>query len=122
MADDTKQPKTQAEKTKGAGTSDPAAPGGINFDVNNASAEDFARHEEILRRRAIVANLSPIDSGHLVSLTDAPAVAQPTPTGDIKAVKDGETRYFNQLTWDAMETKGEHDGWQVAIEEPAEIR
>lgn len=95
---------------------DPTAPGGEEFDADNASAEDFAKHEEILRRRSVLAGFAPPVAVTLVD--SAAAVAQPTPTGDIKAVKDGETRYFNQLTWDAMETKGEHAGWEVEVATP----
>lgn len=48
-------------------------PGGADFDVDNASSEDFDKHTEILRRRKAVADLTaPVQQ---VALVDAPVAA-----------------------------------------------
>ncbi len=98
-------------------------PGGADFDVAGATSEEFDKHFEILERQAKLASLAtPVQQ---VALVDAPAA----PAGpyrdhsDIEAVHSttGERRYFTQTTWDAMETQGEHAGWEIAVPKPADL-
>jgi len=96
---------------------DPAtAPGGPAFDVDNATPEDFDKHAEILRRRALVAGLTPAAAPTLAA---SPGGYTPA-ADDFEAVHTitHERRYFTPLTWAAMETKGEHAGWEQAVPEP----
>ncbi len=96
-------------------------PGGVDFDVDNASEEDYAKHIGILRRRKEVADASVQDAATEPVTTVKATPLAPNPT-DIRAVKDGETRYFSDITWAAMETKGEHAGWEVAVDKPADLK
>lgn len=89
----------------GAADFDPQAPG--------VSAADLQEHLAILTARQQIADLTaPAATSGFGGYTPAP--------DDIKAVKNGETRYFSQLTWEAMETKGKHDGWEEYVEKPAD--
>lgn len=106
-----------------------ALPGSPDFDVDNATDEEFAKHETILRRRAIVAGLTTTapDAHTAVEgytptstapATPGPVVAGP---GELIAVhpERGE-RVFSEETWDGMkDTKGNRDGWEVKVPEPA---
>ncbi len=88
-------------------------PGGTLFDVDNASPKDYARHAEILRRRAEVAGLQAVLPQPIVA---APP-AEPDPN-DIHAVKGGEVRYFTAITWEQLgEQRG---GWEQAVAKPTD--
>lgn len=94
-------------------------PGGAEFDVDNASEEDYAKHISVLRRRKEVADASaPVQQ---VALVDAPAAAvpaEPNPN-DIKAMKNGEVRYFDAITWAQLDP--DKDGWEETVAKPASL-
>ncbi len=127
MADESNKPKDPAE---GAGTKAhkptkaelAKLPGGEDFDVDNASPEDFEKHAEILRRRQLVGGLVPQAASAAVAAPVDPATAvAPGPNpGDIRAVnKAGEERYFSPETWALM---GENTfGWKEAVAKPKDI-
>lgn len=95
-------------------------PGGADFDVDNATPEDFEKHAEILRRRSLVGSLTTPSADAPAAGFQAPAVgvpAAPAPD-DIRAVKDGQERYFSTVTWDLL--SGDRDGWEAAVEKPAD--
>lgn len=100
---------------------DPATlPGGAAFDVDNASEADYKKHKTILQRRAEVAELTPTTLTAVSA--DAPYAsavsAEPNPD-DIRAMKDGEVRYFTPTTWDMM---GQNTfGWERTVEKPANV-
>lgn len=78
---------TKAHKTSKAEQA--KLPGGADFDVDNASAEDFDKHTEILRRRQVVGSLAPQAASAApvpVTIVD-PLASAPAPA------QDGITKY-----------------------------
>jgi hypothetical protein len=98
---------------------DPATlPGGAAFDVDNASEADYKKHKTILQRRAEVAELTPVTATLEATAQAAPVSVEPNPN-DIRAMKDGEVRYFTPTTWDLM---GDNRfGWEPSVAKPANI-
>lgn len=116
------EPASSAEKAPAP----KPVPGATDFDINapGVSSADLQEHLSILSLRKQLADLDkPAASPVAVTVVDAPVKAvpaAPNPT-DIRAVKDGEERYFSDITWAAMETKGEHAGWEQAVPKPSDL-
>lgn len=111
------------KKEKVPAAPDPTAPGGAEFDVDNASGEEFAKHIEILDRRAKVAGLTPTPLQAIAATQEYATEVQPAEPdpNDIRAVNDdGEVRYFNPTTWDLLGEK--HAGWKQSVDKPADLK
>ena len=93
-------------------------PGGADFDVDNASTEDFDKHAEILRRRSLVGSLSTATQA-APAATAVAVPAEPNPN-DIRAMKDGEVRFFDPITWGVL--GDEKGGWVETVEKPSDLK
>lgn len=101
-----------------------AAPGSPDFDVDNATDEEYEQHAKILRRRAEVAGLTPTPLTAVTSETTPPAEPAPLVAGPGEVLAthpDRGERVFSDLAWETMRsTKDDtRDGWEVVVEKPA---
>jgi len=125
------QPAGEAPSDAGADVEEVRGPepGSADFDAEapGVSAFEIEEHIRILKaRKKLKALNNPVEKPAPVPVTvvDAAAKATPAPLSDsdIIAVRpDHGRRGFSQITWDAMETQGEHAGWTIAVEKPADI-
>lgn len=92
-------------------------PGGAEFDVASATSEEFDKHFEILARQAKLDSLKPTEQAAPTAATKAPFVAPGPNPGDIKAMKNGQPRYFSPTTWDLL--GDDKAGWELTVERPA---
>lgn len=90
-------------------------PGGAAFDVDNATPEDFDKHAELLRRRALVAGYAPAATAVETTAAAAPEVT--------KLRRDnGNPISMPQKAWDLLpaDDQAQFEDAPVHVEKPTE--